>query len=132
MSRYAIDGKELIEGKFYLWKVATQEKTGVDLHSVYFVTEKLHQAGTMVPDKFYEVVFTKPGAENPANGWYLVEKQVAPAPEDTVEEPKKKAEAIEGEIVDSDPNTLKIQVEDEMNVQAIFGSPPNEESTSNG
>lgn len=106
--KLTLDGQELHEGKFVLWKVATQANTGVDLHSVYFVTED---------DKFYEVVFTKPGDGNVANGWYLVEKKVKQ------EQPKtKKAEPIEGEIVDpSNPPDLSVQVEDEMDVKAIFG-----------
>lgn len=86
-----IDGKSLIEGKFYLWEVDKLMTNGKPLHSIYFITED---------KKCYEVVFAHPTPENPVPGWYLAEKQIIP-----------EAEVIE---INDDPNTLSIRVNDEL------------------
>lgn len=99
----------LIKGEFYLWKVARQATTDVDLYSVYFITEE---------DKTYEVVFTKHDAGNPTPAWYLVEKKVAD---------EKSQKVGTNYPVSLDPHqetqsdTLEIRVEDELDVKALFG-----------
>lgn len=103
-----IDGNELIEGKFFLWRVAKQQGTDVDLHSVYFMTQDNGEN-----PKFYEVVFTKADQGTVANGWYLVEKKVKPdIPEAVIVEDKP--------TNDAQPDTLEVQVEDELKLGELL------------
>lgn len=112
MTKLLLDDIELTEGKFYLYKVATQAGTMKDLMSVMFFTDE---------EKFYEVVFTRPGEGNVATGWYLVEREVKKAiPEaEIVEAPKETKKAKK--TANEDSNTLSIQVEDELNLADMVG-----------
>lgn len=103
-----VDGQKLIPGKFYLWKVATQEGTKIDLNSVYFVTDNHTEEN---PD-IYEVVFTRPAQGTQANSWYLVKKEVIKKIEEK--------EIPEAEIVETPNDTLQIQVEDELKLGELL------------
>jgi hypothetical protein len=107
------NGHQLIDGKFYLWKVAKQQGTDVDLHSVYFVTKD----DTTGNNRFFEVVFAKPNANTPlASGWYLVEKQLEPE----IPEAEIISESSSESSSESPPD-LGISVSDELNLTEKFG-----------